>query len=156
MIIEKKNVIRWRTWYGLTAVIEIYNRSIHRAGFGKILIPHPPAVNWLLRLGLSNDSYYKLSKIHEFGHFQTLPIIFVYFAAAGWWIITGCQTTLFGIVALVMSILAMAEILAEAYVRFNTGSLYAQHYKGISIFPRLLFWVATIAISVAGWVVVLW
>ncbi|HDZ11166.1 MAG TPA: hypothetical protein ENH53_03060 [Bacteroidetes bacterium] len=152
---KSNNLMRMRTWYGMTAVIEIRNRSLHRAGFGRVLIPHPPAVNWLLRFGLSDDPYYKLSTIHEFGHFQTLPAIAVYSFAALGWVLATHRASLIGIIALLIGIHATWEMLAELVVRFHTGPLYTRTYTGISVIPRIIFWSAAAAISIGGWAILL-
>ena len=147
--------LRMRTWYGMDAIIEIHSRSLHRAGFGKLLIPHPPVVNWLLRFGLPDTPYYKLSIIHEFGHFQTLPIVIFYAVMGAWWVFMGPKISIWEIVVFLVSVHAMAEMLAEAYVRFHTGSLYSEYYKSISILPRIIFWLMTAVISAAGWLIAL-
>ena len=152
-MMEKSDILmRKRTWYGLTAVVEIHDRSFHRAGFGKLLIPHPPAVNWLLRFGLPNKPYLELSAIHEFGHLQLLPFIAVYSLAAVAWVLAAHKESLVGIVALLVGIHATWEILAELYARLRTGPLYPLSYKGITIIPRIIFWSVMTAISIAGWV----
>ena len=156
MTTENDNpLVQKKTWFGITAVIEIHSRSFHRAGIGKALIPHPPVVNRLLRLGLPDASYYKLSVIHEFGHFQTLPVVAVCITAAAWWISVANKASFVGIAAVLLSILATAEILAEGYVRFHTGTLYLQYYSGVSIVPRVIFWVISIAITVSGLLILL-
>jgi len=144
-----------RTWFGMTAVIEIRNRTLHRAGFGRLLIPHPPAVNWLLRFGMQDDSYHKLSIIHEFGHFQTLPVITAYTLAVVWWILSAHATGFVGILAMLVGIHATWEMLAELYVRSHTGSQYSFYYRGLSVLPRALFWGIMAAISAGGWVILL-
>ncbi|WP_456408821.1 hypothetical protein [Caldithrix abyssi] len=146
---------RIRTWYGMNAIIEIRSRSFHRAGFGKLLIPHPPAVNWLLRFGLADKPYWQLSIAHEFAHFQTLPILLVYIFICVAWIIKIPEINLLKIGVVFFSIHAMAEILAEAHVRLNMNREYALFYRDISVFPRLIFWSIFTLISAAGWIVML-
>ncbi|NOY57942.1 MAG: hypothetical protein GXO75_03280 [Calditrichaeota bacterium] len=152
---KSKNLMQMQTWYGMTAVIEIHNRFFHRAGFGKVLIPHPPAVNWLLRFGMANDPYLKLSAIHEFGHLQILPFIAVYTLGVVGWMFSAHKESVVGVIALLVGIHATWEILAELYVRLSTGSLYSFYYKGLSVIPRTIFWSLAAAISVGGWMMAL-
>ncbi len=147
---NRQPLVRMRTWFGIEATIDIRGRSLHRAGFGKLLLPHPPAVNWLLRLGLPDEPYQQLSTIHEFGHFQTLPLMALYSIISGW-ILIKTRGSLLGIVAVLISIHATWEMLAESYVRLRVGRYYAKIYSKISHFPRLLFWILAGVISAAGW-----
>ncbi|MHB2150301.1 hypothetical protein ACX8XP_14675 [Calditrichota bacterium LG25] len=144
---------RIRTWYGMHAIIEIRSRSFHRAGFGKLLILHPPVVNWLLRYGLADKPYQQLSITHEYAHFQTLPILLIYILIAIVWGIKMSEIRWFNMGIVFFSIHAMAEILAEAYVRVKMNREYAVFYQNISIFPRLIFWSIFTLISAAGWIV---
>ncbi len=145
-------LVRRRTWFGLTAVMEIRNRSWHRAGVGRVLIAHPPAVNWLLRFGLNNDSYRQLSILHEFGHFQVLPFIALYSIGIGAWIFLAHKTSFIGILAILVGIHATWEMLAELSVRFSIGPRYSIYYKGISMLPRAIFWSVMAGISLGGWI----
>lgn len=130
-------LMRMRTWFGITAAIEIRNRSWHRAGFGRLLIPHPPVVNWLLRFGLSDDAYRKLSILHEFGHFQVLPFITLYTLGIGTWIFMVQKSSIIGIIAILVSIHTTWEIMAELVVRFRVGVLYSRYYSKVSVIPEL-------------------
>jgi hypothetical protein len=66
-----------RTWYGLTGTVILESDIAHKAGFGRLVISHPAAVNWLLRRGLPRADAIALSLRHEFGHLQTLPFAIV-------------------------------------------------------------------------------
>ena len=144
--------VRRRTWYGLTAVMHLRSRRLHRAGFGKLLIPHPPLVNRLLRMGLPGAPYFELAALHEFGHLQILPFIVVYTLAAVGYILATQKESFLGIVALLVGIHATWEMMAEIYVRVRAGSLYPLSYSEISMIPRIIFWSVMAAVSIAGWV----
>lgn len=151
----QKSRICLSTWFGLVVVIEIGNGWFHRAGFGKIVIPHPPAINWLLRLGLPNDAKRNLIIIHEFGHLQTLPLVLIYF------IISLLSTTTFGdfiysnIFILIVGTYALWEMLAEIYTLIATGPNYKIYYEGSGKIPRVLFWLLTIGIFIGCWLHIL-
>ena len=66
---------RIRTWFGLKVVIEVGNSFWHKTGIGSFAIPHQPLVNGLLRLQLPPSEKKRLSVIHEFAHWQTLPVV---------------------------------------------------------------------------------
>ncbi len=102
------------------------------------------------RLGLPDEPYYRLSAIHEFGHFQTLPLMALYSIISGW-ILIATRGSLLGIVAVLISIHATWEMLAESYVRLRVGRYYAKIYSKMSPLPRLLFWILAGVISTAGW-----
>ncbi len=148
-----ENIVRIRTWYGATAVIEIRNRSFHKAGLGKLLIPHPPLVNWLLRLGMKDESCRRLSILHEFGHLQMLPGILLYSLGMTVWVYRLEQISFWEIVLVLLGIHAFWEILAELYVRFHAGPLYSLYYREISRFPRMVFWSSMIILTGLSWLI---
>ena len=129
-----------RTWFGVTARVTIGPGFIHRAGIGRIAIPHPPAANWLLRQGMSGDLQRKLSFIHEFAHFQTAPVVLV------------CMIVLFSlsflrnrhgfaeILIILAGIQALWEILSEGLMILESPEAYHTWYEGISLWPRIIFW----------------
>jgi hypothetical protein len=78
MTTKKAKTIHRRTCYGLNATVAIGSGFIHKAGFGDLLIPHPPVINWLLRQGLTRDEQYALSFTHEFGYLQSTPLALLY------------------------------------------------------------------------------
>ena len=47
---------------------------MHKSGVGRLIIPHPSVINWLLRLGLLENSRNALRVTHEFGHLQSAPL----------------------------------------------------------------------------------
>ncbi|MFZ0131945.1 MAG: hypothetical protein WAK95_05335, partial [Desulfobacterales bacterium] len=48
--------LRRRTWYGIDATVNLNSEFIHQTGFGSFLVPHPTAVNRLLRYGLKREN----------------------------------------------------------------------------------------------------
>ena len=62
-----------RSWYGLSGEIEVENELWHLVKIGQVALNHPPVINLLLRRGLPREDRLRLSYLHEFGHFQTLP-----------------------------------------------------------------------------------
>jgi hypothetical protein len=63
-----------RLWYGLRGEIEVENELWHLVKVGGVLLNHPPVVNPILRRGLPCEDRLRLSYLHEYGHFQTLPL----------------------------------------------------------------------------------
>ena len=144
-----------RTWYGLTAQVTIGARFLHWAGFGGVGVPHPPLANGLLRIGLPNEVKRRLSFSHEFAHFQTAPGALVYMIvllAANH--LTG-RIGMLEILIVLASGLAVWEILSEGLVMLEDPAGYRELYGGISMLPRTLFWVAGVALAVAGWAAIM-
>jgi len=143
-----------KTWFGVTARVTIGPGFMHRAGIGRIAIPHPPAANWLLRQGMPGDLQRRLSFIHEFAHFQTAPVVLA------------CMTALFTlaflrnrhgfaeILILLASIQALWEILSEGLMILEAPAAYRAWYGGIPLWPRILFWTIGSLVAAAGWLVV--
>jgi|GEM_PF-1083242 len=48
--------IKTRTWYGMDGTVIIGSGILHKSGVGRLIIPHPAAINWLLRQGLHGNS----------------------------------------------------------------------------------------------------
>lgn len=61
------------SWYGLTGEIEVENELWHLGMVGNVVLKNPRVVNLVLRWGLPRDGRLRLSYLHEFGHFPTLP-----------------------------------------------------------------------------------
>jgi hypothetical protein len=78
VVLQYPQILQRRTWYGITATVNLKSKFIHKAGFRNILVPHPAAVNWLLRRGLKMKNALSLSIHHEFGHLQTVPFVLLY------------------------------------------------------------------------------
>ena len=129
-----------RLWYGPTAVAILGSGFHHKAGFGHLLIPHPPVANWLLRWGVRQAEGRRLSLRHEIGHLQAAPVVLLYLganlAAAH---AAGNLNWRVGL-PLATSAHAAWEILAETYVIADDRQFYHRCYQDTSKLPRLLFW----------------
>lgn len=152
---EGSKTVRERMWFGINATVTIGPRFIHKAGFGKISLSHPPVINWLLRQGLSEGARYTLSFTHEFGHLQAMPLAVLYtgvmLALA---FVTG-HTNLIEIILVLVSTHAAWEIMAEIITIASDMLLYRKYYERITIIPRIIFWIFTGTLAILGWFIVL-
>lgn len=148
---DKKITIKKRTWFGMEGVVEISQSFFHKAGLGKIVIPHPPLVNLLLRLGLNRDDKNLLSITHEFGHLQTFPQSVIYFLLISYFTIIQGRTSWQEILFLLISTHSVWEIMAELFTISSSGHQYKLLYKEVSVIPRIVFWTITILFSIGGW-----
>lgn len=73
-----------RSWYGLEAEIDVDDELWHRVRVDSVPLNHPPLVNLVLRQGLPLIDRHRLSFLHEFGHFQTLPLVIVHSLVLYW------------------------------------------------------------------------
>jgi len=145
---------RWhRTWYGLTAYVTLGPGFLHRAGFGRLKIPHPPIANWILRQGLHIDAKRRLSFVHEFAHFQTAPVVLVYVAALLRNEFVQGGIGLSEILILLLSTQALWEILSEGLAILAAPAMYHAWYEGVALWPRFLFWCLGLLGAAAGWLV---
>ncbi len=144
-----------RVWFGAVAKVTIGPGFLHRTGFGRLAIPHPPVANRLLRLGLSVDMSRKLIFAHEFAHFQTAPALFAYIL--GMLVFSYAKGRIgIGEIFLVLAGIQSAwEIMSEGLVLLEDSAAYYTAYKGVTRFPRLLFWAAGGTLAAAGWAAVL-
>src|SRR3990172_5756052 len=69
-----EGAMKVRSWYGLSGEIEVENELWHLVKVGGVPLNHPPVVNLILRRGLPREDRLRLSYLHEYGHFQTLPL----------------------------------------------------------------------------------
>lgn len=76
--------MRVRSWYGLKAEIDVEEGVWHRVEVGRLPLNHPPLVNLVLRHGLHNKDRQYLSLLHEFGHFQIMPLILIHTLVLYW------------------------------------------------------------------------
>lgn len=154
MIVKESKTVKLKTWYDTNASITIGPGFIHRAGWGNFLMPHPPLVNWLLRLGLKENEYYKLSLTHEFSHFQSAPLAVPYTVGL---IALAAETGLglFPMVIIVISTHATWELLSELLTIMHNRQFYRQCYTGISSIPRRAFWIIMSLLTVLGWTITL-
>ena len=149
-----KNVQR-RMWYGVTATVTLGPGFIHNAGFGEISIPHPPVINWLLRQGLEEKSRDALSFTHEFGHLQAMPLAVFYTLIMLALAFFAGNTEWTEVVLVLISTHAAWEIASEVVTITDDVPLYRKYYQGVSMVPRIVFWVFTGLLSVTGWFVLL-
>lgn len=144
-----------RTWFGGRAVVELGPGFLHRAGYGRLLVPHPPLINWLLRRGLERHATQSLELDHEFGHLQSLPLVVGYGAAL---FVAVSQVRALApseIVLCVLSAFAGWEVYAELYAMWRSGARYAAHYHNVSRVPRTIFWTLSLGLVLAGWLLLL-
>jgi len=144
-----------RTWFFLNAVVEVEPGYLHRAGFGRFLLPHPPVVNWLLRRGLSRDAYKKLCSEHEMGHLQALPFEALYSAILILVMMSKDANDVVGWLWVIVSSFAAWEIFAEVHTIRYVQPGYHHLYRDISLVPRIIFWSVTLLLMFGGWVYIL-
>ena len=144
-----------RVWFGMNATVTIGPGFIHKAGFSKILLPHPPVINWLLRQRLTDEARYTLSFTHEFGHLQTAPLAVLYTGVMLALAYVTVHTGLLEIVLVLISTHAAWEIMAEIYTIASNVPLYRKYYEKITLIPRVIFWIITGAFAVTGWFIIL-
>jgi hypothetical protein len=146
--------VRMPTWFGVDAVVKIGPGFLHKAGLGRWIIPHPPIINWLLRWGLPKDAYHTLSLFHEFGHLQTTPLTLLYLGSMLTLSVLTGHASWLDILLVILSAHSAWEIGAELFTITRTGGHYEEYYKGISVLPRIIFWLVAVALTLAGWIVV--
>lgn len=124
--------VRVRSWYGLPGEIEVENELWHLVTIGGVQLNHPPIVNVILRRGLAREDRRRLSYLHEYGHFQTLPlaaahVLLVLWAGRpqqrprlGW---------LLWLTGLAVAHQAVWELAAESYTVLHAGAAYCQTYR---------------------------
>ena len=145
-----------RTWFGANASITIGPGFLHKAGFGGFAIPHPPLANWLLRIGLPGHLRGNMSFAHEFAHFQTVPVLFVYMLVVCVLAYVKGRAGMGEILLLFVSGQAAWEILSEGLVVLEDSEAYSASYEGVTRFPRIFFWTTAGMLTAAGWVVSLY
>ena len=140
-----------KIWFGVTVRVTIGPGFIHRAGIGRVAIPHPPVANWLLRHGMPADLQRNLSFAHEFAHFQTAPVILVAMIALVTLAFPRDGHGIAEILILLAGVQALWEILSEGIVILMTPAMYHAWYEGIPLWPRVIFWnVSAFVVSAAG------
>ena len=150
VVLQYPQILKRLTWYGITATVNLKSKFMHKAGFGHLLVPHPAAVNWLLRHGMKMENAISLSIHHEFGHLQTVPFVLLYTAillsvSIGEGTISWFKILIFGV-----STQAVWEILSEAFTLFNDIEGYRTCYDGVKILPRVTFWLSSFLAASAG------
>jgi len=143
-----------RTWYGLEGTVIIGAGLMHKSGVGSLIIPHPAVINWLLRLGLSENSATALRIHHEIGHLQSAPLAVVYTATNYVAIITANQVNLLNLLLVFICTHAAWEIMSEILTIVIDPPFYHKCYQGVSLVPRAIFWLSTISLTLIGWIIV--
>lgn len=149
-----------RAWYGLPGEIQVEHELWHLVSVGGFPMNHPPAVNLILRRGLSRRDKLRLSYLHEFGHFQTLPLAAAHallMIAAGWrgWNQGSMLNRFRWILALAVAHQAVWEIAAEGYVMFSDPTAYQNIYRTAPNRFVPVFWVTMLglAVGLSRWLV---
>jgi len=145
--------IKVRTWYGMDGTVIIGAGFWHKSGVGNLIIPHPAVINWLLRLGLLDNSATALRINHEIGHLQSAPLAVLYTAANYAAIIAVSQVNLFNLILVFVCTHAAWEILSEILTIVIDPQLYHKCYQGVSWVPRAIFWLFTGSLSLIGWII---
>ncbi|MBU4317477.1 MAG: hypothetical protein KKF30_09395 [Proteobacteria bacterium] len=144
-----------KTWFGVNAKVNVRGDFLHISGVGPLMIPHPGIANLLLRTGLPGKVRRHLVFAHEFAHFQTVPVIFLYmcvFAIRSY--LTG-RTGFGDVVFILISVHAAWEILSECLVAGTDFKAYREFYRGKLLIPQLLFWtVGTMLVAAGGFFLV--
>ena len=122
--------IKVQTWYGMGGIGIIGPGFRHKSGVGRLIIPHPAVINWLLRLGLLENSSTALRINHEIGHLQSAPLAVLYTALNFTAIITANRATLSNLIIVFISTHAAWEIISEIL----TIVIDPQFYHKFSIF----------------------
>lgn len=148
-----KSIVKMRTWFGMEAVVEIGPGFIHKAGLGRVLIPHPPLINWLLRVDLPHEAKQTLSLLHEFGHLQATPLALLYAIVMMALSFVAGHRSWVEILLVLLSVLGAWEIMAEIFTISRTRERYTEFYKGVSVMPRLLFWIIVATLTISGWLI---
>jgi hypothetical protein len=151
----KAKMLTLHTWYGLNATVTIGPGFLHRGGYGKLVIPHPPLINWLLRRGLTPAVRQKLSFVHEFGHLQSAPAALLYTAANFAALLAVGKATVLTVILLLISTHAAYEIMAEVLTIRDNPQRYYRYYEQVSKIPRAIFWFSMTLLALAGWIIVL-
>ena len=140
-----------RVWFGVNARVTIGPGFLHKAGFGSVVIPHPPLVNWLLRLGLPEEARTELAFAHEFGHFQTAPLFLAYTIVLVLLKVMRGEGSFLAVFFLLISTQATWEIGSELRAKAADYQQYRRYYQSVTPIPRVIFWTAAIILTVLGW-----
>lgn len=146
--------IKGRTWYGGQIHICVGKNIMHRAGFGKYTLPHPPVMNLLLRYGLPRKASNLLAAHHELGHLEALPWELTYGIVLFGVAFFNGHTSWLEILLLIISFLAFSELCAEATAIYLLKEKYSRYYYSASKVPRVLFWVMMSILTVVGWFII--
>ncbi|MCG3209714.1 MAG: hypothetical protein FOGNACKC_03341 [Anaerolineae bacterium] len=133
-----------RAWYGLTGEIVVENDLWHLVKMGGVPLNHPPIVNLIVRRKLPRQDALRLSYLHEFGHFQTLPLALVHILLLLWGRRYRQRTMgwLKYAIALAVAHQAVWELAAEGYVVGQDSAAYRETYRDVHDSLLLIFWAA--------------
>lgn len=149
--IAKGQLHRVRSWYGLAGEIGVENELWHLVKVGGVPLHHPPLVNLLIRRGLPLEDRLRLSYLHEFGHFQTLPLAaahLLWMAGKGLGKKRSIWKWLLWLGVLGVAHEAVWEILSEGYVVVHEGTAYWSTYKKAPSPFLALFWTGMVALGI--------
>lgn len=121
-----------RSWYGLSGEIDVEDELWHLVRVGSMALNHPPLINLILRRGLPRGDRLRLSYLHEFGHFQTLPFVLLQLFLILWSTLGKRRSTGGWLVWLTMLALANGavwEMAAETYLMAHDRKDYAATYR---------------------------
>jgi hypothetical protein len=150
VVLQDPQILKRRMWFGITATVNLKSKFMHKAGFGNLLVPHPAAVNWLLRQGLKTKNAISLSIHHEFGHLQTVPFVLLYAGILLSVSIGDGMISWFKITIFAVSTQAVWEITSEFFTLFSDIEGYRTCYDGVGKLPRVIFWLSSCLLSFAG------
>ena len=130
-----------RIWFGINASVTVSPGSgfLHKAGVGGFVIPHPSLANWLLRLGLPDKLRRNLIFAHEFAHFRTVPVLFVYMLVLIALFHANGHNGIGEILFLLIGGHAAWEIMSEGLVILEDYAAYRSAYEGEKRFPEFFF-----------------
>ncbi len=149
----KHGAVRKKMWFGLIGTVTIGPGFLHKAGLGRIVLPHPPVVNWLLRRGLTEEARYALSLTHEFGHLQTAPPALLYLAVMA--VIAYLHgVPVLSFILVVVSAHAAWEMIAEFFTILADSPSYAKFYEPATIATRVIFWMLAGMLTIIGWIII--
>ena len=146
-----------RSWYGLSGEIKVENEQWHLVRIGNVALSHPPTVSLILRRGLPCADRLRLSYLHAFGHFQTLPFALAHTLFVAW---DGRRQRSFmgwlmWLAALAVMYKTVWELTSEVYVVAAEGAAYRETYRKSPNRLLPLFWTAmsVVGIGLNGWLV---
>jgi hypothetical protein len=140
------------SWYGVPATIDVENPFWHSVRVGRLPLNHFPLVNLGLRQGLTQNERLHLSHLHEYGHFQTLPLAVVLLFLLGFYSKRPSKTLaekLAWLAALFGAHQALWEVMSEVYVLLAEPGAYRRVYQKSSRSPVFLFWLGMSGLGVA-------
>jgi len=149
---RRQGVVTRHTWYGLKASMRVGPWVLHRSGFFGLMIPHPGLANWLLRLTIPEPRRSTLSLAHEFGHFQTLPLMLLYAGGMLAGISLKGHFTRCGLLFSLAGSHAAWEMASELFAITQDKQFYRNCYTGVSIWPRTVFWALCVFLVACGWI----